>query len=569
MRTTRMLLLLLLVCAHAFSQPLTLKATGLTGDAKKNVGTTLTLLTKSFKNPSKQRLHKIIESAPNNIRNALKPYGYFAPTIHHSKNRTKKGLLITYQITPGPRVIVTSVSITLLGAGRHDTTFTAAANNLPLKANTPLDTPAYEKAKDTLFDMAANRGYFLAKMNKSQIKIDRTTHTATITLVFNTGPRFLFGKTTIRDKKLAPSFLRRFLPYHYHDPYLLSAIQHLRQDLSNSGYFSRVEIIPDINQAKHHHKRSIPIHILLKDRASRRYTLGVGFGTDTGPRALLGMNWKPVNRYGHSFNASWRAATKNSFLALHYIIPGKNPATDNTALTIGYATEENGQGEANSKSIAIAKTSQLGTWQQILSLKYLNERYNLKDEPRTDANMLIPSATWNLIKSNNNINPSKGYRISFQASGASKAILSHHSFFQVKAQTKYLNSFFDKSSRLILRATAGHTIIKNISNLPLSQQLLAGGANSVRGYSYQGIGPGRNIFVGSVEWQQRIKGDWYGGIFFDAGTVSNKLFGALKKSIGPSLVWLSPVGQIEISLAKPLDANKSTLHLQFSMGPVL
>ena len=60
---------------------------------------------------------------------------------------------------------------------------------------------------------------------------------------------------------------------------------------------------------------------------------------------------------------------------------------------------------------------------------------------------------------------------------------------------------------------------KNIFQLPLSLQLLAGGSDSIRGYQFQSIGPGKKLVIGSVELQQEIKEDWYLNVFFDAGDV--------------------------------------------------
>ena len=178
----------------------------------------------------------------------------------------------------------------------------------------------------------------------------------------------------------------------------------------------------------------------------------------------------------------------------------------------------------------------------------------------------MPSVQWTYVHTNKELSPTEGYRFNLQANGASKHIISRDSFFQAQAGVKYLYTFRHTHTRFLTRGQIGYTAINNINNMPLSLQLLAGGPESVRGYSFQSIGPGRNLVVGSVELQQRIKGPVYIAGFYDFGSVNNKFFADLKQGVGPALVYLSPVGAFELSLARPLIPGNHW-RIQFSMGP--
>jgi translocation and assembly module TamA len=130
------------------------------------------------------------------------------------------------------------------------------------------------------------------------------------------------------------------------------------------------------------------------------------------------------------------------------------------------------------------------------------------------------------------------------------------------------------NTRILMRADVGHTSISDLTQLPLSLQLLAGGANSIRGFSFDSIGPGKNLIVGSAEIQQRIKGDWYIGAFIDAGTVTNTapiqnpyyFLKSLNAGAGPALIWVSPVGTLEASIARSVNSHQKGWHFAFSMG---
>lgn len=118
-----------------------------------------------------------------------------------------------------------------------------------------------------------------------------------------------------------------------------------------------------------------------------------------------------------------------------------------------------------------------------------------------------------------------------------------------------------------MRASVGYTAIKNILNLPLSLQFFSGGAQNLRGFSYNSIGPGRSLFISSFEMQQKIIKNIYFASFIDIGTVSNQLFdGKLKIGIGPGIVFLTPLGMFELTIANSISEPKKPWIIQFSMG---
>jgi translocation and assembly module TamA len=552
--------------AFASSPKLQLTISGIKGAALKNTTSRLAIIQKDIPRDAPQALIiHTLKTIPLDIDQAVKPYGYFNARVKMHYQKTSQGWRGDYQVTAGPKTRITNIDFRILGDGAHKKAFMRLIKNYTKNNGKPLNTVVYERVKNDLFNIASMHGFFMARMKTSQIRIDRTKHTAAIAIVFDTGKQYLFGQTHFSKNRLNAHFLKRYIHFKKGHAYNNNAVQTLRQNLIDSNYFHTVTVTPDLKGRSN----IVPIDIKLTPKKSREYSLGAGFGTDTGPRALLGFRWKPVNQYGHSFNLEVRAAQKNNYYVANYIIPGHDPVTDQYAISAGYSTESVPTGTANSKSLGISYTSMWRGWQQILMLRYLNERYNINTLPNTRTNMLIPSVQWSYLKSNHSINPSDGYKIDITLSGAAKQALSRNSFFQVKASIKYLHTFGTTHTRFLTRAEIGHTVINHIENLPLSLQLLAGGAQSIRGYSYNSIGPGRNSFVGSVEIQQRIKGDFYIGAFYDAGTVSNKLFHNILQGVGPAFIWLSPVGMMELSLAHALSNRGANWAIQFSMGPTL
>lgn len=558
---------LLLCLATAYASPkLTIKVEGIHGGAKKNVEARLKAVSEEI-NKAGQNAYVIshaIEHIPSDIQQAMAPYGFFRPKMTSKQVKNNKVWQISYQIHPGPRVRVSQFQLRIRGAASHDKAFIHIEKHPGITVGKALHTEHYTALKQKLFDTASSRGYFEAKMQKSEIAINLRRHTAAITIEFDSGPRYLFGKTSFKQTELNLDFLRKYMGYRAGQKYNNHKLEKLRQNLVNSNYYNLVDVKTELNQKQ----RDVPIQVDLTPKKTKHYIVGAGFGTDTGPRLLLGFNWSPANQWGHQFNLSLKGASRNNYYTATYTIPGKNPVTDQYAISAGYATEDVPRGQANSKSLGVSYSTVYGHWQETWMLRYLNERYNLTDLPRTHSNMIIPSAQWIYLRANKLLNPTKGYKLTFNLAGALKQVLSHNSFFQASMEAKWLHTFHSHT-RLITRGQIGYTAIENIDNLPLSLQLLAGGTESVRGYSYDSIGPGRYMTVASLELQQRIKGNFYIGAFYDVGSVSNQYLKDLQQGVGPSLVYVSPIGDVELSIAKPLSIPGNHWRIQFSMGPAL
>ena len=66
--------------------------------------------------------------------------------------------------------------------------------------------------------------------------------------------------------------------------------------------------------------------------------------------------------------------------------------------------------------------------------------------------------------------------------------------------------------------------------LPLSLQLIAGGSDSIRGFDFQSIGPGKRKYVVSLEVQQQVVENWFVTGFGDLGYALKKRFNHINLS---------------------------------------
>lgn len=576
-RTITIILLALLPLPLLAATTFTQKITGIEGDPLTNVEQHLSQIQKSIKKLTDDHVQQLHHEAPDAIKKALKPYGYFKANItSHLAKKNKQQWHATYHVKPGPVIKVNHVEIKLLGPGKYDPEFQKLVKNFPFAKNKPLNTQDYKDAKQALLDLAAARGYFDAKLTKSRVEVHLKPYYSKIFLHLDTGTRYHFGDVTFTrteksSRQLADSFLSRYIRFCCGDLYQNQKLLNLQNNLMSSRYFSEVTIYPHPEQA---HNLHVPYTVELTPSNSKLYTFGGGFGTDTGIRGLARVDLRRLTSMGHYVSIAAKGASKGGDEMVGYVrgsynIPGRNPITDLYKFSAEVLQEE-------SEDIGIGRTAKLSTsyttsvygWQQTLALTLHLEQSDPTSELPFTSTLLIPSAQWMRVKSDEPLNANNGYRINLSMRGAYEEAFSKTSFFQTQLHAKWIKSL-TKHARFIARGDLGYVAIKDIEDLPVTLRFAAGGTQSVRGYGYKSIGPGRTLSVASVELQHRLYDNFWLTGFFDAGQVSSSLFNGFNKSVGGGLVYRSPIGPIALTLARALDKSGMPLRLEFSMGPEL
>lgn len=501
------------------------------------------------------------------IENAMQPFGFFQPDITITRSASGKKLLI--RIKPGPQMLITSFSAQLAGEGENDIKINEALHRLPLKAGQPLNNKLYDEAKEKLLNTAEQQGYLHATFKKSEILIDKKRYTTHITLLFDTGPRYYFGQVRFDPTYISPKLLARFIPFKFGSPYSTEEILAFNRNLAASGYFKSVVVKPQINSLTH-----VPIDVHLQRNHRINYTLGLGYGTDTGPRGRAGVSVVPVNRSGHKFNAMVQGSLQENALITQYIIPGRNPVTDNFNINGSVSTLNYNSGYSNAYQLSLAQQHMIENFQRVLSLNALNERFNYSYEPKTTKTVIYPKAllTWRKV-SEQLFSPS-GYNLTFTGLGSSKVLLSEINMVQATADLKAAITVDPIRTRFFFHAIGGAVQINDINNLPLSLALLLGGSENLKAYSYNAIGPGQLLSFGSIEVQKETFKKWYLIGFVDSGDVYHPADKLFKYDTGIGLMWVSPIGPIKIALAQAMNNSFMRLHghtpkLVISMGPDL
>nr|WP_322111659.1 autotransporter assembly complex family protein [Aeromonas dhakensis] len=562
-------LCLLLFVTPAMAAKLTYQIKGLKGENKDNVEAYLNALPVYQERQYRPARPKITES----VQKALQVYGYYQPKITLSRDKKTPSKVII-EVDPGKPVIISRLDILLEGDAGSDELYSELLDKLPLKEGDPLNHGKYESIKADLGSLGLARGYFDAKISKSQVKVFPDQGTAEIYILFRSGPRYHFGEIRYDATPETLRLIRPLINIKSGDPYLAIRLAEMSQDVSSTKLFKQVDIKPLISQAEHNR---VPVQVTLSNRVDHEIETGIGYATDVGPR--MSATWeKPwVNRYGHRLNATAKVSQPEAELSFDYQIPVGNPLRDYYSLQAGYQYKDNNDTRSDLTTFSVHRWKRRPeSWDRDVFIRLENEVYT-QGADEGNSLLLIPGVSWSRLRVRGGLVPDWGDRQQLTLEFSDPYWGSDISFVRVWGRSKWLRTL-GEDHRFLLRAEQGAIIGDSFSLVPPSLRFFTGGDQTVRGYGYETISPrgsdgkllgGRYVSVASAEYNYRFSDKWLGALFVDSGTATVDYSEAWKIGTGVGVRWVTPIGQVRLDLAVGISEDEKPLRLHFALGPEL
>lgn len=523
-----------------------------------------------------QALERFSVGAVEQAQKAAQALGYYQAQIGSEVTHSNQNLQLVLTVQPGEPVHLRNVTIRVQGAASQLKAFKVPKGDA-LKPGAVLNHGHYEDAKKLIQNQAARYGFFNGRFVTQRLSVDPRAGVADIELIYESGPRFSLGKVTFSgDAPFDEDLLQRMVPFKSDTPYDSELIAELNQAMQSSGYFEgvRVDASPTAAQAQ-----VIPVDVQLQTRKPRTMGLGVGYSTDVGPRVKANWTRHWVNPQGDSYGLESELSAPRQNVALFYDMPRDPPLTDKLRWAGGYQYEEIADTDSLSKLLTVGPEwhSKLPSgWERVISLKWQREEYRLGNDSGLST-LLMPGISYSYLRSDNRIDPHKGYRLQFETEVGKEGLGSDANVVHGTALLKGLTTVA-QNHRFLGRIQVGGTATNGYKSIPPSLRFFAGGDQSVRGYDYQSLSPensdgdkigGRYMIAGSAEYQYSIAEKWRVAAFIDEGNSFNSLdLPSLKTGVGIGIRWVSPVGPLRLDLAHALD-DDGGIRLHFSMGPEL
>lgn len=540
-----------------------------------------------------RELEQLLTLAQRDVQELLGTLGYFSPRIELRLSQNPAGQpRIELQVEPGPATRVSRVDLQLTAATDGSDTPQRSQLRQRIEASWRLPVgraftqDSWDDAKNQALRELVSRHYPRGQISSSAAAIDPQAQTAELSLTLDPGPLFRLGPLQVSglqryDPVLVPR-LARLKPGQDYDQNQLAQAQ---QRLVASGYFSSAYISVDTDSAA---PLAAPVQVQVRETPLNKLVLGLGFGTDSGPRAsiehinnrLPGLGWRTTSQLrldrrspllqtvwtSLPDEASWRWVA--SARAQRLRDGGLSSDTQSwrfgrkqvgeridRSLELQYdRSQVSGQGEVGSSKAATGEGSALSL-HHIWTGRFFDS---------------LPF-------------PERGYAFTADIGGGSTLSGTAQPFLRALGRLTGvlpLNSEAPRSQRshLAMRLEAGSVQARASAQVPTTELFRAGGDTSVRGYGLREIGvrlpngttaPGRQLLAASLEWQRPLRspalaGNWESTLFIDAGQVSERsseLGRDLAIGVGAGARWKSPIGPLQVDLAYGLKVEKLRLHL--------
>jgi outer membrane protein insertion porin family len=513
----------------------------------------------------------------------------------------KKDIYLTVNITEGEKYTVSAVKLDGEMFGRED----ELKSLLLLRPGLPYSGELLTESNKRISDRLGTFGYAFANVNANP-EIDREKRQVAFTFFIDPGKRAyvrhmnIAGNSTTRDEVIRREF-RQFEGSWYDG----NKIKASRDRVDRLGYFKDVTIDTPEAQGT---SDQVDVNLTVTEKPTGNFMIGGAFSQSekfTFTASIQQANFAGSgNTVGIELNTSRYSRTialsqtnpyftddgiSRSFEV--YLRTTRPPALNTGSFTV----KQTGTRMSFGVPFSEYDTVYFGAGLERTVIETdLSSPTRYKDYVRqftgiesgigsAKTNSLPLTAAWQRDSRDSAITPTQGR---FQRANLELDLVGNSKYYRAVYEQQWYRPL-TKSITLALKGELdyGHGI--RGTSYPVFKNFYGGGIGSVRGYESSSLGivdpynfdalGGAKRVIGNAELQMPFPGGgtdrslrWFG--FFDAGQVyqeGQKMRASeLRYSTGLGVSWISPVGPLKLSYAKPLNAKPGDRleRFQFQMG---
>ncbi len=519
--------------------------------------------------------------AVDEAADAMRPFGYYEPSIRSRTTRDDGNWIVRLKIDPGRPIIMNIVDVELRGAGASDPALTQVADQTPLKPGSRLDHSSYERLKRDLLRAARDIGYLDAKITERSLLVNPADFSADARITLETGGQYRFGQLEVDQNVINAELLQGFIRFAEGESYSARAIRNTQFALEDSNYFSNVSVSSGDRDPD---TLTVPMKIMGEPIKRSRFTVSGGYATDTGIRGRFVWHNRRVNRRGHRWLVETTLSEIKQNAIARYIIPIGDPSLEKLEFSGGYVNEKLGDLDSERFELVGSITQVRKKWQRVLFLRVNDEVTTNPDGTESDVLLLIPGISFASLPPHFLTGWVREAAYFVELSGSPQTLGSDESYLR----------FYGNAERvwplggpwhLRVRGELGTTWVNDFSELPASQRFFTGGDRTVRGFGLNELSPppedpndvkelgksvgGEHLLVGSLELERDIRESWRATIFFDTGNAFNNWGDPLEYSVGIGVRWRLPMMMIGVDLAQALSEPGKSPRLHLNVTQVL
>lgn len=512
------------------------------------------------------------------LNELLRADGYYDAQVESAIEAVADRIAVTLTIEPGPLYRFDEIRV----SGLDQNGDLREAFNVNVQDS--VDADDVTLAETTLKSKLANEGYPFAKVTEPDVVVDHDTRTAQLEVHVETGGKRNFGRILARGEKIPfdadhIGVIARFKPG---EPYNQPDIDDLKRAIIATGLVSSVDVSP----VDGGDPQTADVAVTMTPAPLRTIAAEAGYGTGEGFRVSASWTHRNLIRPEGAVTLSGVLGTREQSIGgtlrqsnwqrRDWILNGRIAASNIERTAYDARTFEIAGNIERQTNIIWQKK---WTWSAGFELLASDERDIVaRGGARSTYFIGALPATLAYDGSDDLLDPTRGFRLSGRLSPEGSLQGGFNGYVRAQIDGSAYVPFGD---RLVLAGRARLASISGtaLDNIAPSRRYYAGGGGSVRGYSYQDIGP-RDIYgdpiggrsLAELSLEARVRFGAFGVVpFVDAGNIYTSNVPRLDKlRIGAGIGgrFYSSFGPIRIDVGTPINrrSGEARVAVYVSLG---
>jgi outer membrane protein assembly complex protein YaeT len=524
---------------------------------------------------------KDLESKVEDLRRFYQRSGYFESSVSLVAGESGEARV---EVREGEPCRVETVSVAAAGGGGwpEGVSGDLLLRRVALKRGDPFSADQYEKDGRAVLEYLWEAGFASARL-EPDAEVDLKTHLVAVTYTVSCGPRCVFGPALFPG--LDPSRRKAAgdaLAFKEGEPYKKTLVDKSVRQLYDLSLFDGVSVAEKVDDAG-----KVTVRFRLMEGRPRKIRLSAGYGSDENLRGEAG--WENAAFLNRPLTAGLKL--DQSHLRSEGTVYFRKPYAFGGRFTAGVQAQYKREAlpDFTYQSLDFRAGLDQRSTERLTGALYGRFEHVLNVNPKTDVDQALLQGEREVVsivsvvgsavyrRTDDILDPTRGFVLSATVEPAS-VLETHVDFVSAVAEARYYHPLAEGVVGAF-KLKAGAILSKSdLASIPLNRRFYAGGANSVRGYTYMGLGPlsaegvltgGKGLTEASAEIRFPVKGPLRGVVFVDAGNATLEPFKLDKKlyaSAGTGLRYKTPVGPVGVDVAfklrkDPLDSKAAMIYL--------